>query len=548
MKAAVFSLLISAGSVSFLSAAASWQVADTGQDFCYDEGKPITPPKQGGRFSGQDAQYSGAAPAYRDNGDGTVTDLTTGLMWSKAVDPRKVVLAEARGIAKGMALGGHTDWRVPNIKELYSLIDFRGVTGLAPEGDFTKQPATSIPYINTDYFDFLYGDTKAGERFIDAQWLSDTPYTATTMGGMETLFGVNFADGRIKGYGLRGRDGKPKKFYARYVRGPAYGQNDFADNGDGTVTDRATGLIWAKADSGRSMTWEEALRYAENSKLAGQEDWRLPNAKELQSLVDYTRSPEATGSPAIDPIFQTTAITSEAGQKDWPFFWASTTHLDGPNALPAVYVAFGRALGSLHGQVMDVHGAGAQRSDPKVGQPRIGFGPQGDAQRSKNFVRCVRGGNVTLKENLTRADNDPSKYPHIIRVAGQAKKPQPLDFTRPSRPPGNTAGLSGQMPGGNSPGQGQLPGQQPGQNPAPGQPMPGAGGGTNFQQAEFIKRHDRNGDGKVSRNEFPGPREHFKEFDKNKDNAITIDEAPTGPPPPGPGGPQGPGGRQGPPR
>ncbi|MFC2149782.1 hypothetical protein ACFLQ8_03675, partial [Candidatus Auribacterota bacterium] len=68
----------------------------------------------------------------------------------------------------------------------------------------------------------------------------NTKYVSTTMDGAETLFGVNFADGRIKGYGYR-KPGRPrqKKFYARYVRGKAYGKNDLADNGDNTVTDRA---------------------------------------------------------------------------------------------------------------------------------------------------------------------------------------------------------------------------------------------------------------------------------------------------------------------
>lgn len=526
MKAAAFSLLLLASSVAPLLAGTTWQVVDTGQDYCYDENKPITPPKAGGRFYGQDAQYAGAAPSYRDNGDGTISDLVTGLTWSKAVDPRKVNLAEAKSIAKSMALGGHSDWRVPTIKELYSLIDFRGVTGVTAPGDFSRVPVSSIPYINTDYFDFLYGDTKAGERFIDAQWLSSTPYTGTTMRGMETLFGVNFADGRIKGYGLRGPDGREKKFYARYVRGDSYGQNDFSDNNDGTITDRATGLVWAKTDSERGMTWEEALRFAESLKLGGQEDWRLPNAKELQSLVDYTRSPDATNSPAVDPIFQTSTITNEAGEKDWPFFWASTTHLDGPNALNAVYVAFGRAPGSMHGQVLDVHGAGAQRSDPKVGEARIGHGPQGDAQRITNYVRCVRGGNVTLKENPARLESNPAKYPNTIRVAGQARKPAPVDFSRPAQTPESRPS-----------GQNQAPGQQ---TPGQGQNMPGTGGAQR-SGADFIKRLDRNGDGKVSRNEFDGPRDHFKDFDKNHDNAITADEAPTGPPP-GPGGQQGPGG------
>jgi cysteine-rich repeat protein len=70
-------------------------------------------------------------------------------------------------------------------------------------------------------------------------------------------------------------------------------------------------------------------------------------------------------------------------------------------AAGAVYVAFGRGLGSLDGvNVIDVHGAGCQRSDPKDGDPNDypgwGFGPQGDVQRVFNYVRCVRDGAPTL--------------------------------------------------------------------------------------------------------------------------------------------------------
>ena len=59
----------------------------------------------------------------------------------------------------------------------------------------------------------------------------------------------------------------------------------------------------------------------------------------------------------------------------------------------AVYIAFGRALGFTNGKYMDVHGAGAQRSDPKddnVGIATCGQGPQGDCRRIYNFARCVR--------------------------------------------------------------------------------------------------------------------------------------------------------------
>lgn len=487
---------------------APWVVVDTGQVACYDQRQSIPAPAQGRSFFGQDAHYAGPASAYRDNHDGTVTDLNTDLMWSQAAGPRKVTLAEAETIARKMTLGGHTDWRVPTIKELYSLIDFRGCTGMA-DPSAAAAPRNAIPYINTDYFAFRYG--ASDERYIDAQWLTSTKYASTTMHGAEALFGVNFADGRIKGYPIATPNPRhpEKKFYARYVRGDtSYGKNNYIDNRDGTVTDRATGLTWQQADSGAGMDWQHALAYAEGLRLAGHDDWRLPNAKELQSIVDYTRSPDTTDSPAIDPLFATTAITNEAKQKDWPFFWTSTTHLDGPDARQAVYVAFGRALGSMHGQVMDVHGAGAQRSDPKTGAARIGHGPQGDAQRVQNFVRCVRGGAVTLTPTPAKASADASKYPLTVRVAGRSYHPEKVTAPpRGARPP-------------------EAEDPHDGRSSPPGESNRGGPG-----PAGFVQRLDRNHDGKVSRAEFDGPSNGFDRFDRNRDGYISLDEAPAGPPP-----------------
>jgi hypothetical protein len=71
--------------------------------------------------------------------------------------------------------------------------------------------------------------------------------------------------------------------------------------------------------------------------------------------------------------------------------------MDGmPVGAAATYVSFGRGIGQMESVVMDAHGAGCQRSDPKTGDPddypRLGMGPQGDAQGVFNMVRCVRGG------------------------------------------------------------------------------------------------------------------------------------------------------------
>ena len=93
------------------------------------------------------------------------------------------------------------------------------------------------------------------------------------------MFGVNFADGRIKGYGTS-IFGREKTFFVLYVRGNTdYGVNNFTDNGDGTVTDAATGLMWKQDDSGSGMIWDDALSYCENLETAGYTDWRLPDAK-----------------------------------------------------------------------------------------------------------------------------------------------------------------------------------------------------------------------------------------------------------------------------
>ena len=384
----------------------TYPIVDTGQNKCYDNRREIDPPKPGQPFYGQDAQHLGQQPSYKLSGDGlTVLDHVTGLTWQRSPNltgkkpshPDKLTFSQA--VAQPAKLnaakfGGFNDWRLPTIKELYSLILFNGIDSGPNAG-----PSGMKPFLDTNFFKFAYGDENNGERTIDSHWATCTAYVANK----GKMFGVNFADGRIKGYGTSMPGRGEKKFYVLYCRGnPKYGQNDVRDNGDGSITDRATGLMWQKKDSGKGMNWEQALAYAAK---AGN-GWRLPNAKELQSIVDYTRCPDTTGSAAINPIFQCTAIPNEIGKVDYPFYWTSTTHGSTMGGGAAIYVAFGRAAGwmgrpgppgqqqSGPRQFMDVHGAGAQRSDPKAGDPAnfpYGRGPQGDTIHINNFVRLVRG-------------------------------------------------------------------------------------------------------------------------------------------------------------
>lgn len=365
----------------------TYPIVDTNVSEFYSNNKTISEPSEGDAFYGQDATYTGNKTSYTDNGDGTITDNVTGLMWEKDMG-EKLTYNDAFSKAEASQLGGYSDWRVPTIKELYSLILFTGQVKGAKSGKL---------FIDTNYFNQPIGNTRIGEREIDAQTWSSTKYVGLTMHGDHTVFGVNFIDGRIKGYPtVKKRSRTENTMYFRMVRGNTnYGKNNFIDNGDGTVSDYATGLMWQKADDGKARDWEESLAYSEDLELAGHTDWRLPNAKELQSIVDYSRSPQTTKSPAIDPVFSTTEIKDPEGESgQYPFFWTSTTHLDGVNPTSgAVYIAFGEGQGKMRNELMDVHGAGCQRSDPKSGnknQYPTYFGPQGDVRYVYNYVRSVR--------------------------------------------------------------------------------------------------------------------------------------------------------------
>jgi hypothetical protein len=359
----------------------TYPIVDTGQEKCFDVEKAVACPAANAVYYGQDAQYSGLQPAYQDNGDGTVTDLITGLMWMQDAG-EKVTYYEGLAAVNGFNFAGYDDWRVPTIKELYSLMDFSGVDVMESEGD---------PFIDDSVFVFEYGDTSRGDRVIDSQWITSTIYRSEVMNGQECFFGVNFADGRIKCYPTGGPN--LKGYFLRLVRGEAYGENVFADNGNGTISDVATSLMWQQGDSETGMDWPSALGYCEALELGGYDDWRLPNAKELQSIVDYSRSPDSTDSAAIDPLFGTAAIVNELGQTDFGYYWSSTTHESVRGGGDAVYISFGRGMGYMNGRYMDVHGAGSQRSDPKTGDPAdfpYTMGPQGDVRRLENYVRCVR--------------------------------------------------------------------------------------------------------------------------------------------------------------
>lgn len=351
--------------------ASPYSIVDTGQSSCYDsDGQEIDCPEAGQAFFGQDAQYDGHQQSYTDNEDGTITDNVTGLVWQQTPGTDGLSWEQAVEACDGLELGEADDWRIPTTKELFSISDFT-------EG---------WPYLDTYYFDIAGTDVTKDEQY----WTEY--YVGTTVEGQSSAaFGVNHGTGHIKAYPANASG--PMGNYVRCVRGDSYGVNEFVDNGDGTVTDEATGLMWEQADSGVGMDWEVALVYAEDAETSGYDDWRLPNIKELQTIVDYTKSPSAEDpadqGPAIDTdFFEITELESGATNydTDYGYFWSSTSAYFGADSLEyyyAWYVAFGTAV---DGDGADSHGAGGVRFDTKHEDGPLGEG----GERFYNYVRLVR--------------------------------------------------------------------------------------------------------------------------------------------------------------
>jgi hypothetical protein len=107
----------------------------------------------------------------------------------------------------------------------------------------------------------------------------------------------------------------------------------FINNGDGTFTDRCTGLCWTKrfdmnGDNNLttpedSLNWHNALRYIEDLNFAGHNDWRMPNAMELLSLLDFSFSQYVCVFPIVN-------LNNGIG-----IIWSSTTNTDSGNGSSA---------------------------------------------------------------------------------------------------------------------------------------------------------------------------------------------------------------------
>ena len=233
---------------------------------------------------GEDSDYTINPPSYTENGDGTITDNVTSLIWQKEDDDITRNWDDAINCCNDLTLAGYSDWRLPSKKELMSIVDY-GTYG--PSIDTTYFPGTNTSFYSSSTTHAVYGSPDV--------WI------------------VNF------GYGDVDHRDKSAGYHVRCVRGQELSFGNFTDNGDGTVTNNNTGLMWQQGEGGEK-TWEDAISYCEGLSLAEHGDWRLPNIKELESITDVTLY-----NPTIDTNFFPNVNVSH--------YWSSTTYAnDSPYA------------------------------------------------------------------------------------------------------------------------------------------------------------------------------------------------------------------------
>jgi hypothetical protein len=107
----------------------------------------------------------------------------------------------------------------------------------------------------------------------------------------------------------------------------------YKDLGDGSVLDTATGLAWESASGTQTYTWQAALARCESLTTGGHGDWRLPNIRELASLIDYSRH-----MPAVDPRFAVSAA--------YMAYWSSSAYLGWGSTAAIINTYYGTLNGA----------------------------------------------------------------------------------------------------------------------------------------------------------------------------------------------------------
>ncbi|MCW8328380.1 DUF1566 domain-containing protein [Photobacterium sp. SDRW27] len=290
---------------------------------------------------GEDSDYPRNPPSYTISESGkVVVDNNTKLMWERESSRIWMTAVEGQQYCDSLELDGYKDWRFPLMKELQSIADM---------GEFR-------PALNTDIFSNM-------PRLASGIWtfpISDHP---------DHVWHIGFPDAHIMGQHTASTK------LVRCVRadnGAAYHNMRYVDNGNGTVTEKITNRMWQQNIDYQRRNWEESIKYCENLDYAGYDDWRLPNIKEMVSIVNYNKT-----SPAIDEeFFPNTPVKY--------FFWTSTSDVAGPTL-------FIRPLSKRKKdqtpEMLDLRHTGDNEGWAMGYQIGSGYGMQKDNQF---YNRCIR--------------------------------------------------------------------------------------------------------------------------------------------------------------
>jgi len=271
--------------------------------------------------SGQDGEYtvglSWPVPRF-EPGEGVVLDRLTGLTWSRdaSIFDYPVNWEEAFELVAGLNLErvlGFTDWRIPNRRELRSLLSYETTRPPLPEGHPFRQVQQT-----------LYWTSSTVAMHTGYAWF-------VHMGGGRVFYSAKRQYGLL--WPVRGSNSGvfQSTGEARCLDVPRNGiaptEVPRFEETSGGILDRLTGLCWhASADVAGGMTdWADALGVVRELNRRTGEYWRLPNINELASLVDMSRH-----SPALSP--------------DGPFanvqdgYWSSTTSMFEPDWAWCLYL------------------------------------------------------------------------------------------------------------------------------------------------------------------------------------------------------------------
>ncbi|MEK6777346.1 MAG: DUF1566 domain-containing protein [bacterium] len=349
LAAVIMSLLF----ISSLAQAGTVDLPQTGQTKCYDTAGTEISCTDTGQDGDIRAGVPWPAPRFMNNGDSTVTDNLTGLIWTQNAGTPTV--GSCTGGYKNWQGSldyvtclnninylGHSDWRLPNVNELESLINAdepNSATWLNVQGFTNVQSSyywSSSSYADDTGYAWIvnmwYG-------YVDVGYGNKTVYDSIVWpvrSGQSTAPSQVWKTGQILSYAA-GDDGALQ-------RGVSWPVPRFTDHGNSTVTDNLTGLMWTKdayapgpsaCSPGITKTWQGALDYAAclnaNSDL-GYTDWRVPNRKELRSLVDYSRYNPAL--PTNNPFSNVQQFT----------YWSSSSNASNTNSAWLVGMLFANVV------------------------------------------------------------------------------------------------------------------------------------------------------------------------------------------------------------